>query len=256
MKKIISIIIVISILMGLGLSGCTEIRSGIEEVIQPIKENTYKTPLDLYASYINIMMHGENHTLQDKISLLNGFAEEDVSTFYSMMWYTEKYQKNHVMITNEQREAVKQYKEQYGPNFKVSYEVTEKKDFDTVMLKNMVDSTFDWDFALKKDDTDEQRKTWYYFCDFTWEEWQEIVAANERVVETVKNSKITRAYQLQVTWNIISNLQETPVVMGEETVIVFEIDGRWVSTMNWRLTMDEIEGLYSPSVGDMELMGK
>lgn len=195
--------------------------------------NTYKAPIKTMEKYANKQSYYDSY--EQLIDLSNGFCTSEMETIAKLYKSREEYKDGLEDNKDDFKDKIEELKEQYGSNYKIKYEITDKEKIDKDDLKSVreslrsraeslekkVEETEDWDSDDWKEAADELG------FDGDKSKAKKYYKTMEKIAKEYKTAKVSAGYELEVTVITKGRELDEPIE-NERTFKVYKIDGRWV----------------------------
>ena len=195
--------------------------------------NTYKAPIKTMEKYANKQSYYDSY--EQLIDLSNGFCTSEMETIAKLYKSREEYKDGLEDDKDDFKDKIEELKEQYGSNYKIKYEITDKEKIDKDDLKSVreslrsraeslekkVEETEDWDSDDWKEAADELG------FDGDKSKAKKYYKTMEKIAKEYKTAKVSAGYELEVTVITKGRELDEPIE-NERTIKVYKIDGRWV----------------------------
>lgn len=192
--------------------------------------NTYKTPMNLVVSFINDKTHSD--PIKDVTKLLNGFADDEINAIIKILKKSDDYEDMVDGVEETFDKLVETLEKQFGDNYKCSFKVEEKEKLDKddckkfkknlkqlgEMVEQIVEKTEDYD----SDDWEDMAEE----IGISKSNAKKLVKHLEDLEDELKDAKVTKGYELQITTIIKGSKLDEPEE-NEMTINVYKVNGRW-----------------------------
>lgn len=187
--------------------------------------NKFHTPLDLQMKVENALSYEDYESAQLKLS--NGLVDSLAKDYLDAMKQSESYDADGAKDTFQ--EMLEEYQNEYGEDFKHSYEILTKQELDKDQLEE-VQAEIREEFedlyqevgeaeaddleelaGIKKDDAEKLLKSAIDFC------------------KKMESAKVTAGYEMEVVYSVEGSELEEPLELDKTTVNVYKVNGRWVT---------------------------
>ncbi len=194
--------------------------------------NTFQTPIDVAVKYLN------KKTAYDLLDAyrdqLNGFCEDETDDLFAFM---EKVPAFSSMLEEGEellKEEIADKKAEFGDDYKYSYKVLEKEEFDAETLEDWNDDlqdlvdAYDAIIASSKEATDEDWEDAMTELGLdSVDEVKELFDVMEDISKAFKKVEITEGYTVVIETSVTGSELDEPEI-DEEEIEVFKIGGRWI----------------------------
>lgn len=193
--------------------------------------NKVTTPLDLEMATKNAKTYKAYEKAQ--LNLSNGLAESEAKDLLKIMKKAEEYDADDMKDAFE--EKVEGLEDEYGKNYKYYYKVEDKDKIDKDELKDVEDELQDgardmYD-EIKETETDELEDM-AEMMGLKKSDAKKLKNIMEGFYKKMKKAKVTAGYELEVTYFVKGSELDEPEELGEDTIEVYKVNGRWVTLDN------------------------
>ena len=194
--------------------------------------NTFQTPIDVTVKYLN--KKAPYDLLDAYRDQLNGFCEDEADDLFAFMEKVSVF--SSMMEEGEEllKEEIADKKAEYGDDYKYSYKVLDKEEFDADTLEEWNDdlqdlvAAYDAIIASSKEATDEDWEEAMTELGLdSVDEVKELFEVMEDIAKAFKKAEITEGYTVVIETSVTGSELDEPET-DEEEVEVFKIDGRWI----------------------------
>lgn len=202
-------------------------------VIVSLLGNTYKTPIKAIEKLWNCKRPSQYIDLT--LAQMNGLAENEINEVYEILMKSdnvdEKMEEAELLFEDQ----IEDLKDEYGSNYKFSFEIVDKVELERENLKSFreslrnvgeeieefVEETEDYDSDDWEDAADE--------IGLTRSQAKKLVSALKKLGKKFDSAKVSAGYEVSVVIKITGSELDEPEER-ESTFTVIKVDGRWVST--------------------------
>lgn len=190
--------------------------------------NNYKTPLDAAVKVAN----SRKFSMDDHLAAFNGFTEGKFKLLMNIAKNSNAVGIDDLEEVFESR--VEEYEEEYGNNYKFSYEIEDKdklsKDERKAFKQDLTDiaenlqSIVDQTENLNSDEWEEMAG----WADLSVVELKTYMRVIKSITDQLRSAKVEEGYELTVTMIIRGSKLDEPEE-EKSTICVYKVDGRWIS---------------------------
>ena len=188
--------------------------------------NTYKTPINLMEDVLNTKKASK--FVDNRIAVLNGFCEDECDDILDILKKSDNYED----LLLEHEEYVEECEEFYGKNYKFKCEIVDKEKVGReqrkstqAMLRARGESMLIMLEDLNSDDYEDLADE----MGITKSQAKKLVKYEKEIAKILKKAKVEEAYKLTVETTITGS-EADDLDPEKDTVYVYKIDGRWVSS--------------------------
>lgn len=190
--------------------------------------NNYKTPLDVAVKVAN----SRKFSIDDHLAAFNGFTEGKFKLLMNIAKNSNAVGIDDLEEVFESR--VEEYEEEYGNNYKFSYEIEDKdklsKDERKAFKRDLADiaeklqSIVDQTENLNSDEWEDMAG----WADLSVVELKTYMDVIKSIANQLKNAKVEEGYELTVTMIIRGSKLDEPEE-EKSAIRVYKVNGRWIS---------------------------
>lgn len=195
-------------------------------VLLSMTGNTYKTPINLLEDLENTKK--ATKIIDNRVALLNGFCEDEYDDIISIMKKSDDYEDAILDYEDE----IEDNKETYGSNYKIKYKIVDKEEVereDRKTAQTTIRSRGEYMLEELEDLDSDDYEEIADDLGITKSQAKKLVKYEKEIAKTLKKAKVEEAYELTVEVTF-SGSEVEDYEPFERTIVVYKIDGRWVST--------------------------